>query len=140
MKKLMIGLVAAALLPLSASVQAKTLCFTAFGGMDRVKLTGLTSLKKPGSISSFKGIWVGNNTYVMPLQGTAATNPNGSIRIGFTLHAITAYGSNIHLESVVPDQTLVGTYSYDNTGDRAIDSSTPLVTMNCKDFTLPPLV
>ena len=134
MKKLIAGLAVAALLPLS--VQAKTLCFTA-DGTDYIKFIGVTALKKPGSVSIIKGIWLEGNL-VMPLDGTAVTKPDGSIRIGFVVHALTTeFNSNINVEAVVPDSTLVGTYAIDNTGSRDIDSSFSLQAMSCKDFVLP---
>lgn len=140
MKKFIVGLVTAALLPLSVSVQAKTFCFSAFGGNDHIKFVGVTALKKPGSVSLIKGMWR-EGSAIAPITGSAMTLADGTVTLGFTYQAMaTAMGRDFSFAATGLDQTLAGTYSFDNTGDGIPDSSTPLTPISCKDFSLTPVI
>ena len=139
MKKLMIGLVAAALLPLSASLQAKDICIAS--GPEKIKFVAVKSLKKPGSTATLKGIYVESGSLVAPITGTAMTNADGTIALGFTWHTMgTGVGRDVTFSAAGLDQALVGTYSYSSDGDLTVDDTLLFQTMNCKDFVLPPLV
>jgi hypothetical protein len=142
MKKLMIGLVAAALLPMAAPVTAKNICVNVFGSTTPLKLVGVKPLKKPGSVSPLTGIYR-EGSIVGPITGSAMTNMDGTISLSFTWHiAKTTFDRDIIYSAVVPDSTFLGgDWSYDNTGDHQIDGGGVSATaLNCKDFTLPPSV
>ena len=139
MKKLMIGLVTAALLPMAAPVMAKDICIVS--GPEQIKFVAVKSLKKPGSTATLKGIYVESGSIVAPVTGTAMTNADGTISLGFTWHTMgTGVFSDITFSAAGLDQAFAGTYSYSNDGDLTADDTLPFQTMNCKDFTLPPLV
>lgn len=136
MKKLMIGLVAAALLPMS--IQAKTVCLSTFGGAGQLKLVGVTPLKKPGSVSLIKGVYR-EGSLVGPITGTAVTKADGSVVLGYTWQVMgAAFGADIYFGATFPDDTLVGTLSYAYMGDSSVSSSTTTSVLSCKDFTIAP--
>lgn len=141
MKKLMIGLVAAALLPLSAAVQAKTICLNTFGSSSfQLKLVGVASLKKPGSVSALKGIYR-EGSLVGPVTGSAMTNADGTVTVGLTWLLLgTSAAKDITFGGSGLDQNLVGTFSYSNDDDLAPESTFSTSILNCKEFLVAPAI
>lgn len=140
MKKLMIGLIAAALLPMSVAVQAKTVCLQLFGDPTVMfKLSIPKPLKKPGQFSSITGIYR-EDSQVAPVEGSAVVNSDGTITLGFHWYSMSFREGDLNWAAKGLDLNLLGTYSYDNNNDAQIDGDTTATAMSCKDFVLPSVI
>ena len=136
MKKFVIAAVAAALLPLSVSVQAKTVCMSLFGGDGQMKMT-VKPLKKPGTYSPIVGVYrEGNN--VAAMQGSAMVNADGTISLGFQVQNMTPGGYPLAWDAVGLDTSFQGTYNYDNNMDGISNGSSAFTVISCKDFSIVP--
>lgn len=139
MKKLIIGLVAAALLPMSASVMAKDICISSGSGVDTIKFIGFKTLKKPGATAPIKGVWQENGAY-WPFEGIAMMQADATITVGFTMYGMThpVSGRGFFVEASGLGKDLTGSYELDNTGNFVSDTSLTFVAMDCKDFVVQP--
>lgn len=138
MKKLMIGLVSAALLPLSAPVMAKDICISLFGGARTVKFKAVKSLKKPGSVSPLVGTWEWGGDHV-PVSGMAVTRADGLVNYGFIVYGMAVYPDSGRIDVVGAAQDLSAASSAtDINGDFVEDNTAPITAFDCK--LLPKLV
>ena len=139
MKKLIVGLAVAALLPLSAPVMAKTVCLSFYSGNGQMKIT-VKPLKKPGTYSPIVGIYreAGN---LAAVEGSAMVNADGTISLGFQVHSMAPAGQELMMSAVGLDTKLQGIYSIDYAGDGDYEflNSTSFTAISCKDFVLAPL-
>lgn len=129
MKKLMIGLVAAALLPVSLSVQAKTICLSI---SSQTVLLKVGSLAK-GTVAPITGVWQpgGGN---LPIIGTVVVKHDGTVKYAFEAYSLGTYddaGARVGIN--IADKTLAGTGRVDWTGDSLGDADTTATVLNCKD-------
>ena len=136
MKKIIVGLAAAVLLPLSASLQAKTICINTFNSTSQLKIV-MKSIKKPGQFSAITGIYRENNL-VAPISGAASVEADGTITIGFKWHLMgrAEQGRGIDFGGSGLSQSLVGTYFYGSGDDFESKEPVQASAFNCKDFTL----
>lgn len=137
MKKSIAVLAAAvALLSLSTSVQAKTVCYS-FGLPSQMKLT-FKPIKKPGAYTPVIGI-IADATEAIPVEGSAAVNKDGTISLGIQMHFMT--GNNTTESLLVArglNANLEGTYLIDDNSDGKPNFSVQATVINCKEFVLKP--
>ena len=91
------GALLAALMPISA--YSRTLCLTVTdGGIDvmHIKYVGVNSLKKPGSIAQFKGVynWVGDTVFA-PVSEAAVVMADGSVTFQSPMGYVTGANENL---------------------------------------------
>ena len=139
MKKLMIGLVAAALLPMAVPAIAKDICISTVSGADKIKFIGFKMLKKPGATAPIKGVWQEGSAY-WPFEGVAMMQSNSTITVGFTMYGMTNLGPNrgFFVEASGLGKDLVGSYLLDSSGDFVGDTTIPFAAMDCKGFVVEP--
>jgi hypothetical protein len=132
MKKLIIGMAAAALLPLSVSVQAKNLCLQDnYGGYFYFK--GVKALKR-GAVVPLVGVaYVGAAN--APASGSAVVLADGSVNYGFSVFS-NPVTSSYQIRIVGANNLLEGTgsYVYDVTDGTAPEIMTAVDCKTLPDF------
>ncbi|MEB2283060.1 MAG: hypothetical protein OZ922_00110 [Myxococcales bacterium] len=134
MKKSIVGLAAAvALLSLSTSVHAKTVCYSFLYTPSQMKLT-FKPIKKVGAYTPVIGI-IADTTEATPVEGSAAVNKDGTISLGIQMHYMT--GNNTTEGLLVArglNANLEGTYLVDGDGDGKPNFPVQATVINCKEF------
>ena len=134
MKKLLIGLVAAALLPMATPAMAKNMCI-AIGGTN-VLFKGVKALK-PRAIVPLYGVYdVGGDNHV--INGSAVVLGNGTVNYSFMVTSVGSNGSSNNFMMWVygaDRKTLAGSGGYDSSGSMVQDGAYSVTAVDCK--TLP---
>jgi len=134
MKKLMIGIVAAALLPLSAPAMAKDICVDAAFGKFYFKSVPAI---KPKAILALRGIFIQSGIDV-PVYGTISVRTDGAIRYSVTVPAPQS-SYQFQMDVTATDKTLAGsgtTVQFSNAGTFNANPVT-LTSIDCKDVIRP---
>ena len=134
MKKLMIGLVTAALLPMAAPVMAKDICLQADWGA-YYKFKGVKSLKASKAVKMVPLVGATNDGGIVPVEGSATVTPDGNVRYGVFVNTVMNGGNNFSIHITSADETMAGTGGYDNDGDMSQNGTMTFTAVDCKTIT-----
>jgi hypothetical protein len=90
-----------------------------------------------GRVISLHGLYFGTGARrVAPLHGSAVMVSDGTVRVGFFVHA-TAESGNDFTVSGVSDTDFVGTLTFDNDGDFVPNGTLAMELVDCATLTIP---